>query len=153
MQTLIIGYRVVNHVVAIMCADRAESNDCAKSEGTITRLHMWRSIWPPPHIANTGVTKETRFPLLDFLSIITLYLRVDRRYISVEWTHFMSRTIIFLTFGRASSAASISRTAPWLRNNFLTIVAVPEQFGRDVREISKRNNFNQNKAHRKEFEI
>ena len=34
-------------------------NDCAKSEGTITHLHTWRSIWSPPHSANTGVQKRS----------------------------------------------------------------------------------------------
>ena len=49
-------HRAVNHSVTIMCAD------CTKSEGTITHLHTWWAIWPPPHSLNTGVKKRPDFP-------------------------------------------------------------------------------------------
>ena len=47
-----IGYLALNHVVTIMCVD------CTKSEGTITHLHTWWSIWPPPHSVNTGIKRD-----------------------------------------------------------------------------------------------
>ena len=49
-------YRTVNHAVTIMCIDRAEIR------GTITHLHMWLSIWPSPHCANTVVKKRPNSP-------------------------------------------------------------------------------------------
>ena len=77
-----IGYRTVNHAVLndnmrrsrqmILPNDRAKMivpNDRAKSEGTITHLHMWRSIWPLPH--STGVKKKRLIPLFKFFDLNT----------------------------------------------------------------------------------
>ena len=37
-------------------------NDHAKPEGTITHLHTWRAIWPPPHSVNKGVENRPNSP-------------------------------------------------------------------------------------------
>ena len=55
-----IGYRTVNHAVTINV--QIVPNDQAKSEGTITHLHKWQSIWPLLHNVNTGVKKRANFP-------------------------------------------------------------------------------------------
>ena len=51
-----IGYRAENHAVTIMCPCHT------KSEGTITPLHTWQAIWPPPHSVNTGVKNRPDSP-------------------------------------------------------------------------------------------
>ena len=45
--------------------------DCAKSEGSITHLHMWLSKWLPPHSVNTGVKRDLNLPF-KFLGLDTL---------------------------------------------------------------------------------
>ena len=50
------------------------STDCAKSEGTVTHLHTWQSIWPQSHSVNTGAKKETWFLFLN--SLVLAYTKI-----------------------------------------------------------------------------
>ena len=55
-----IGYCAVNHVVTTL--HKIMTKHSTKSEGTITHLYMWQSIWLPPHSINTGVKKRPDSP-------------------------------------------------------------------------------------------
>ena len=50
-----------NHTNMIICTDRAEW--LCQIQDTIPHLHMWWSIWLPPHSVNTGVKKRPHSPL------------------------------------------------------------------------------------------
>ena len=52
----------------MICACSAEWS--CKSEGIITYLRTWRSIWPPPRSVNTG-SKRDPIPFLKFLEPCT----------------------------------------------------------------------------------
>ena len=59
-------------------------DDCAKSGGTITHLHMWLSKWPLPHSVNTGVKKRpVRFPFLN--SLVYTHKRLQYFYLIAVW--------------------------------------------------------------------
>ena len=66
------------------------TNDWAKSEGTITRLHTWLPIWPSLHNVNTGVKKRPD-SLLNFLKEYKILKNV---YLNIQF-HKNSNSITF----------------------------------------------------------
>ena len=76
------------HVATMSCAN------CAKSEGTITRLHTWPSKWPPPHSVNTWSKRDLIHPF-KFLGFTTLC-----------WQCSSTRTSVYTLSRRAYVPAS-----------------------------------------------